>query len=70
MAEKVRPMRKTYALGGLFWIVMRGGSMSLCSVKEKTDCRVASLLAMTGILYTALSFAKWHFLHTGDPSVG
>ena len=41
MAEKVRPMRKIYALGGLFWIVMRGGSMSLCSVKEK---RIAASL--------------------------
>ena len=37
--------------------------------KRETDCRVASLLAMTGILYTAFSFAKWHFLSTGDPSV-
>ena len=38
--------------------------------KKDADCHVASLLAMTGILYTALSFAKWRFLHTGDPSVG
>ena len=38
--------------------------------KRETDCRVASLLAMTGILYTAFSFAKWHFLSTGDPTVG